>query len=169
MIKKILTFPNEILQTRCNLVNIFCDKKEIKRIKKIVDSLMATATNSYGDCLGLSANQIGYNDRIFVMRTAASPFFHFINPEIVARMDGVKRLREACLSRVGDDGRLLPGISVRRAKRIKIRGYTYHHKGYNVGNVFLKGPILRREELELKGIDARVFQHELDHLNGVVI
>jgi peptide deformylase len=154
--KKILTFPNPILTTRCDMVDLY-RPHELKNAKNIISHLYATANNNFDRCLGLSANQLGFNSRIFVMRQACGPFFHVVNPVIVAMTGGVKRQHERCLSRVGKDGLLKAGISVRRAKQIKVECYTCHGKEWC------------KETFNLKGLDARVFQHELDHLNGVEI
>lgn len=155
--KKILTFPNEILTTKCVYVDTKAALHERKAAAKIVKDLMAVATARYSECLGLSANQLGHNARIFVMRQEGGPFFHVVNPVIVAQMNGVKALTERCLSRVDAEGKLLPGIRKRRAKQIQVECFT------------MNGLEFRKETFTLKGIDARVFQHELDHLNGVEI
>lgn len=171
-IRKILRFPHPVLESKCSPVDTEAALHEIKVVRKVVNSLLATANHHYGMCLGLSANQIGYDMRIFAMRTAGGPFFAVINPKIIARIGGVKRLNERCMSRVDADGNMLPGISVRRAKHIKVEAWTLQWSGYNVDGEkphFVPGPCYRKETFELKGIDARVFQHEIDHLNGVVI
>ncbi len=152
--KKIRTYPNEILTTKCKYVDTKAATHERKAARKIIDELMAVAQFHYDKCLGLSANQIGHNARIFVMRQEGGPFFHVVNPIIISKMNGVKALTERCLSRVDAEGNFLPGIRKRRAKMIQVECFT------------MTGLVFRKETFVLKGIDARVFQHELDHLNG---
>lgn len=155
--KKILTFPNPILETKCVYVDTKAPRHELKQVQRVIRDLELVAANHYAECLGLSANQLGFNLRIFVMRQEGGPFFHVVNPILVAKGGGVKSLKERCLSRVDEQGNLLPGIAVRRPKWIKVECFTMHDLEF------------RKETFELKGIDARVFLHELDHLNGVVI
>lgn len=104
--------------------------------------------------IGLAANQVGYPYRVFVMGGGDVAFACF-NPEVLAEepptsADGSEELmdnsEEGCLS--------YPGLflSVSRAKRIRAR-YT-DFNGVTKETVF-------------EGVTARVFQHELDHLNGI--
>jgi len=101
--------------------------------------------------IGLAANQVDLPYRLFVINLTADPAekgeeLVFINPEIVRR-SGSEEGEEGCLS--------LPEIrgSVRRSKEVEVTAYTPNG-----------------EELHwrLSGLLARAFQHELDHLNGVL-
>lgn len=95
--------------------------------------------------IGLSANQVGLPYRVFVME--GEPAYACFNPRIV--LEGTERvtLEEGCLSFIGLN------VKVKRPKVIKVR-----FQGPD-GEVYTK---------TLTGLSARVFQHELDHLNGVV-
>lgn len=97
--------------------------------------------------IGLAANQVGINKRMFVMDTSNSGDKRqvFINPEIIEKFDE-QDFEEGCLS--------FPGASVtmRRATKIKIRAYSDKDEMF---------------EQELQGLDAICFQHELDHLWGI--
>jgi peptide deformylase len=94
--------------------------------------------------LGLSANQLGLPYRAFVIK--ANPVVACFNPIIVDRGDEVVYLEEGCLS--------YPGLSikVKRPKNIKVR-FTQPN-----------GEVVTRT---YAGITARIFQHELDHLDGI--
>lgn len=100
--------------------------------------------------LGLSANQVGLQARVFAMITSnlkgvTTPFAVF-NPKIIAASDEMEDGEEGCLS--------FPGLF------FKIKRHAH------VIVEFLdrsRNPVIIR----LDGIDARCFQHELDHLNGV--
>lgn len=113
-------------------------------IQKFIKQLKLTMT-TYGG-LGLSANQCGFRFRIFVM---GSDDFQIvcINPEIVETFDEPEKMREGCLS--------YPGLylNVPRHKKIVV-GHFDELGEYNTTT--------------LEGISAQVYQHELDHMNGIV-
>ncbi|GAB4131269.1 MAG: peptide deformylase [Thermogutta sp.] len=101
--------------------------------------------------IGLAANQVDLPYRFFIINLSGDPSqkeeeFVFINPEIVSKK-GNEEDKEGCLS--------LPGISavVRRSAEIEILAYN-----------------LQGEEVHwrLKGLFARAFQHEYDHLDGTL-
>ncbi len=107
------------------------------------------------DCVGLSAPQIGFPLRVFVMRAVAydtdynviyhpEPAIVIINP-VVAFTRGHITMMETCLS--------LPGqtVEVKRAREVKIKGFRadWSHRKWH-----------------FEGLQARVALHELDHLVG---
>jgi peptide deformylase len=96
--------------------------------------------------VGLAAPQIGMSRRFFVM-DAGDKVRKVINPEILYFGHSIVEMEEGCIS--------IPGIrkKVRRPKRIVVR---YQNE---------TGEII---EEELKNYPARVFQHEFDHLDGVL-
>lgn len=101
--------------------------------------------------IGLAANQVGLPYRLFVINPSGDPQlkdeeFVFINPEITRR-NGSEESEEGCLS--------LPEIygPVPRATRIVVDAFNL------AGQQF---------EMDLTGLDARVVQHEYDHLEGVL-
>jgi peptide deformylase len=93
--------------------------------------------------IGLAAPQIGINKRILVMGNPQLSFI-CINPEIISQQGQAKDM-EGCLS--------FPGLwlHVTRSETIKVK---------------YQDIIGREHEKEFTGLQARVFQHELDHLNG---
>lgn len=95
--------------------------------------------------LGLSANQIGLPYRAFAIK--AEKILVCFNPMIVDESTEQLYLEEGCLS--------FPNlfVKIKRPKKVKVR-YT-EPNGNVVTQVF-------------DGLTARVFQHELDHLNGIV-
>ena len=100
--------------------------------------------------IGLAANQIGLPWRLFVINigveTDKENLVTVINPEITS-MEGSELGEEGCLS--------IPDVTaeVTRASQIEIKGYD------------LDGNEVR---YEAEGYLARAFQHEMDHLNGVL-
>jgi len=100
--------------------------------------------------VGLAANQIGLPWRLFVVNigveTDKDNLVTVVNPEITA-MEGSELGEEGCLS--------IPDVisEVNRASQVEIKGYD------------LDGNEVR---YEAQGYLARAFQHEMDHLNGVL-
>lgn len=100
--------------------------------------------------IGLSANQIGYEYRVFVMKGQnKEQSMFFANPEIMELSEETELMEEGCLSG-GCEGIF---ASVSRPSKIIGRWQD------ELGEV---------KELEFSGMTARCFQHELDHLNGIL-
>lgn len=95
--------------------------------------------------LGLAANQVGVPYRIFAMRGAPENFVCF-NPKIVLPSSEQVILEEGCLTYPG----LL--VKIKRSQHIKVRFRTPN--GETLTKTFT-------------GMTARIFQHELDHLDGI--
>ena len=100
--------------------------------------------------IGLAANQIGLDARVFTMKTqlledVIAPFAVF-NPEVISVSEEMEADYEGCLS--------FPNLffKVNRPKAIVVKFLDRHKKECII---------------ELSGIDARCFLHELDHLNGI--
>lgn len=96
--------------------------------------------------MGLAAPQVGHNVRVFVV-LRGSGIVAFINPTIIARQ-GSDLDKEGCLS--------LPGrwVKKERAKRIVVR--AQNERGSWV-------------QTEAKGFFARAIQHEIEHLEGILM
>ena len=95
---------------------------------------------------GLSANQVGLPYRVFVLGTPERRYA-FFNPQIVGVSKEQVAMEEGCLSFP------LLGLSITRAENILVE-----YQDFN-GNV---------RQQNFGGISARCFQHELDHMNGIV-
>ena len=96
--------------------------------------------------LGLAANQVGTPYRIFAMRGSPENFVCF-NPKIVQYSEQTVTLEEGCLTYPG----LL--VKIKRPEFVRVRFQTPN------GDTMTK---------QFVGMSARVFQHETDHLNGIV-
>ena len=111
---------------------------------KFASSLVETCKKHNG--LGLSANQCGYEYRVFVMGSG-DDYVAFFNPAIIWSSEETLKMEEGCLSFLD------LFLNVERPARIKViyQDYTGEAK-----------------EAEFTGLTARCFQHELDHMNGIV-
>ena len=147
---KILTVPNPTLRKKSKKISKI-DKKVLNLIKDLRE-VLKNRKDPMG--LGLSAVQIGRLQRVFLAKINGK-IETFINPEIVwfsqeKTLGGVKKDRpflEGCLSVPKYYG------EVSRSKKIKIK-YT-NYSGQQL-------------EKEFSGLQARVIQHECDHLNGIL-
>ncbi len=114
-----------------------------RTIRQLVADMLVSMRHAGG--IGLAAPQIGVPLRVVVADTDAGPLA-VVNPRL-RRRSGTQVGVEGCLS--------IPGVfgDVRRARRIEVEGRN-----------------VRGRRVVLKGRDllARVFQHEVDHLNGVL-
>ncbi len=120
-----------------------------KQLRLQVGEMMETMYEAKG--LGLAAPQVALPFQLMVMNITGDPNQReqeeiFINPVIVERKGSVDD-EEGCLS--------FPGLyqKVRRAKTIKVQAYN------------LKGELI---EKVVSDLEARAWQHEIDHLNGVL-
>jgi peptide deformylase len=131
-----------VLKLRANEVDTFDD--DLRRLAARMVALMQDANG-----IGLAGNQVGVLRRIFVFRAAdeEEPVVA-VNPRIAEPSEERESDDEGCLSL---QGVLVP---VERHLSLTLEGQD------------LRGEPLR---LELSGLDARVVQHELDHLDGTLI
>lgn len=114
-----------------------------KRIQRLVKDMADTMYAANG--IGLAAPQVGVSERVFVADIGEG-LIAIINPVIV-RASGRDVDVEGCLS--------MPGL----------RGYVERAAEIEVDGLDLKGKPVR---IEAQGLLARVFQHEIDHLDGIL-
>jgi len=99
--------------------------------------------------IGLAAPQLGISQRLLVYRVGPdAPLIALVNPELEWHGEPVDVLEEGCLS--------LPGVQVDVERPLHVRVRARDERGE-----------LRR--IEASGLEARVIQHEMDHLDGVLI
>lgn len=139
---QIRQYPDAVLRMRAREVEQFDD--DLARLADKMTHLMHDARG-----VGLAATQVGVLQRLFVFHLAdAEEVTTVVNPEITKRSRSTDVADEGCLSL---QGVLVP---VERALEVTI-------EGQDVTGAPLK--------LELDEIDARVAQHEVDHLDGVLM
>lgn len=137
------------------------DAKRRGEISELVKNMRETMAEAEG--VGLSANQVGLNMRLFTARVPSGPvkrdennkiimpsaslmkFYAIFNPEIIKFSKEKIEIEEGCLSVPGYYG------LVERPEKITITGYDKNGK---------------KLKIKAWGMLARVFQHEMDHLNG---
>lgn len=108
---------------------------------------MREALKTEKDGIGLAATQIGLGKRLILVDLPGEGVVAFVNPEIIQHSKDTFFFEEGCLS--------VPGIfgMVERYKSVTIRAYTIHG--------------VERIQ-KWKALYGVVFQHEIDHLNGIL-
>lgn len=142
---ELIYYPSPILYQKCNHV-----ENIDSNIKDVISEMFKIMYEQHG--IGLAAPQVGLLLRFFITNVSGNPEDKsservYINPEIIST-SGREVSSEGCLS--------FPNIFPEIVRFSKI--------------VF-KSKTLDGDEIkgELEGLAARVFQHELDHLNGILI
>jgi len=129
-------------------------KVESKEIQLLIDNLLLTCNNANG--MGIAAPQVYQSKRIFIISSQPNERYPYapnmkptalINPEIIWHSENTNKDWEGCLS--------LPGI----------RGLVPRYTEINVSYNNREG---KKIISKYQGFIARIFQHELDHLNGIV-
>lgn len=137
----ITLYGNPILRRRSPVVTTF-DEDLTALVADMFETLYST---EHG--VGLSANQVGRSERVFVFDFHNDLVGHVVNPVVIPIGSELQNDEEACLSVPGI------GLSTSRLKRCAVRGQDSSGE-----------PV----EYEGSGLIARCFQHEEDHLNGKV-
>lgn len=140
-IRKIIEAPNAILSTPSEMV----DDPLSAPIKQLIADMKETVRAFNG--LGLAAPQVGAALRIIVINQGKLPYA-IINPAIKWSSQGTSVLEEGCLS--------VPNyfVKILRPKKVIVEGLDEQGK-----------PVA----IHAKDLLAKVFQHETDHTNGILI
>jgi peptide deformylase len=147
-IREIVTLPDPVLRRKARAVTLFNPE-----LQTLIDDMISTMREAPG--VGLAAPQVGISDRIIVVEypeddeqeNSPKKLYVVINPEIKEISDESEMGIEGCLS--------IPNLhgEVERALAVTVKGLTRHGQSFKI---------------KAKAWLARVFQHEIDHLNGVV-
>lgn len=150
-LRTIVTLPDPVLRRKAHPVTKFD-----KDLHTLIDDMVETMREAPG--VGLAAPQIGLSERLLVVEyymreededneEAPRKVWAIINPEIVKASEEMVMGVEGCLS--------IPGLvgEVERHEGVLVKGLNRHGKPMKV---------------KAKGWLARIFQHEIDHLNGVL-
>ena len=130
-----------VLRERARPVQAFDDgvRAEVQRMRDLLEDAMGA---------GLAATQIGVLSRICLYRMPDGPMQVLVNPELLWASEERETFEEGCLS--------LPGVwfEVERPSRVRVRASDEHGA---------------EREFEASGQEADVIQHEIDHLDGVLV
>lgn len=150
-LKEIVTFPDPFLRLKAKPV-----KKFDKELQTLIDDMFETMRAEPG--VGLAAPQIGESMRLVVIEYAEEPEdeeapepkpkrYVLVNPEITQKSEEMVEGMEGCLS--------VPGLigTVDRHEKVTVKALTRHGKP---------------QKVKAEGWMARIIQHELDHLDGVL-
>src|SRR5512133_1036996 len=150
-LRKIVTLPETVLRRKAHAVTKFD-----KGLQTLIDDMIETMRQAPG--VGLAAPQIGLSERIIVVEyfeheedeeveDAPKKVWAVLNPEIVKPSEEMVMGIEGCLS--------VPGLvgEVERHAALQVKGLNRHGKPMKI---------------KAEGWLARIFQHEIDHLNGVI-
>jgi len=146
-VRKIVFTPDPVLRRKAHKITSFD-----KDLQVLIDDMIETMRLAPG--VGLAAPQVGISERLIVVEygndedeDAPKKLFAVINPEIIEASEEKVEGVEACLS--------VPQMAgeVERHERVVIRGYNRQGKAIKI---------------KVKGWLARIFQHEIDHLDGIL-
>ncbi len=143
MIYKIVKEPEKVLRGKAKPLSP--DELNTPKLFKLVKDMIHTMYDAKG--VGLAAPQIGLDKQIIIVAPPDEEPITVINPEIVKRSFGDYLSEEGCLSVPGSWG------FVRRTNTLTVKGLTPEGKPF---------------KLNAKGFTATIFQHECDHLNGIL-
>ena len=135
-------YGDPVLRSRAREIEVFDATlaDEAQRMERLMDQALG---------IGLAATQLGVMHRLLVYRVEPDgPLGLLVNPDIEFKGDEVETMEEGCLS--------LPGVSVEVERPLHVRVRAQDLEGNPV-------------TLEAEGLEARVIQHEVDHLDGVLI
>jgi len=150
-LRTIVTLPEPVLRRKAHAVTRFD-----KNLQTLIDDMVETMRDAPG--VGLAAPQIGLSERLIVIEyyekdedeekeDAPKKVWAVLNPEIVKASEEMVMGVEGCLS--------IPNLvgEVERHAAVQVKGLNRHGKPVKV---------------KAEGWLARIFQHEIDHLNGVM-
>ena len=141
MIKKLIESDDYMLRNRIKSCSYNLDRHELSKI--LIENML------HYDGVGLSANQIGIEERAFCMMidTETEETITCFNPRIIKRYEDNVWCEEGCLSFPDEF------INIERPDRIVVKYEDEDEKDHKI---------------KLDGLAARVFLHEFDHLEGIV-
>src|SRR3954467_2601885 len=141
-LKQVRQYGDPVLRFKARPIEVFDDalRAEIARMGGLMNDSLG---------IGLAATQVGALRRVLVYRVEHdSPVNALVNPEIEWSGREKEWMEEGCLS--------LPGVHVDVERPVRVRGRAPDPDG---------APLV----IEASGLEARVIQHEIDHLDGVLI
>jgi peptide deformylase len=141
-LRHVRQYGDPVLRSRARPVEVF-DGALVEEVRRMGELM----TDALG--IGLAATQLGVMHRVLVYRVDPdAPLAALVNPELEWSGEEVETLEEGCLS--------LPnvGVDVERPIHVRVRAVDEHGTPLTI---------------EASGLEARVIQHEIDHLDGILI
>jgi peptide deformylase len=135
-------YGDPVLKSRATPVDRFDDslRTQVSRMGAIMNDALG---------VGLAAPQVGLSQRLLVYRVGhEAPLIALVNPELEWTSDDEEEAEEGCLS--------IPGVGVDVERPVHVRVRARDEFGDD-------------RVVEASGLEARVIQHEMDHLDGVLI
>jgi peptide deformylase len=142
--RHIIVEPNPVLHKVAKKVSAL--ELKMPLTQQLIDDMIETMHRAPG--IGLAAPQVGIGKRIIVVHVGEEDGLHAVVNPVLSEFEGLVTAAEGCLS--------IPGIigDVERAQTCTVKGLDRH--GHSI-------------ELRVEGLVARCFQHEVDHLDGILI
>jgi len=128
---------------------VFLSKKSLPATKadlQVCRDLVDTLKAYENECVGMAANMIGVSKRIIIVHTPLAPIV-MLNPVIVSHSAESYEAAEGCLSLLGQ----------RKTKRWESVTVEYEDMSFE------------KKSGTYSGFTAQIIQHEIDHLNGIII
>lgn len=144
---KIIKHPNKILRQKSKEIDL--NQISSLEFKKFLEEMAETMLKKDG--AGLAAPQVGKNIRLIVTNKNNKPMV-MINPQITKKSWAKEIDQEGCLS-VVDENDEIYYLPVARHKKLSC--IYFDEKG-------------QKKKIETEGLMARVIQHEIDHLDGIL-
>jgi peptide deformylase len=137
-------FPDPVLKNPASDVAEVDDE-----VRRLIDRMTDVMSTAHG--VGLAAPQIGVSRRVLIYRGSEEEGVRaLVNPALVERSEETEVDTEGCLSLLGGD----LSVPIERHVRVRVAGLDGEGQ-----------PL----EIEAEGLEARIIQHEVDHLDGVLI
>src|SRR5256714_10393359 len=135
-------YGDPVLKSRATPVDRFDDT-----LRNQVGRMAGIMKDAFG--VGLDGPQLGISERVLVSRVGQdAPVVALVNPEVEWSGDDNEQFDEGCLS--------IPGIALEVERPVHVRVRARDEQG-------------DERTVEASGLEARVIQHEIDHLDGVLI
>jgi len=142
----IITQPNPILRKKSKEIDINNIDKKVRELNQNMRAKLSSLNGA-----GLAAPQIGKNIRLIIVNTKDG-HLSMINPCITWKSKEQEIGEEGCFSVVNENGEIIFG-NVSRCKEVKCEYFD------------INGDKIK---IEAEGLFARVIQHEIDHLDGIL-
>lgn len=148
---KVYVMPEDSTILRAKSTDLSPEELKSARLKTLLDKMLYTVTDPSQDGVGIAAPQVGINRRIILVQRLdkeGEPFQAYVNVRIDSLFGPCVAGQEGCLS--------VPGY---RGTVVRSNGVVISYADIETGE---------RLSEQVEGFTARIFQHECDHLDGII-